>query len=912
MDYLGIIEKNREKFLEFNELKQQRFQELMSPQVRRVINAIPLLLSVNSKKLPGYVDGPVACGISGYAPDDETVRYFRARFPATSIDTSAGNNYIEMLAVMGSVGTVAYNKKSDFDYWVCVDRHGVPAEQYNNLLAKVDAIQRWAIREIEVPVHLFVNDISSIRRNIFAEDDEEGFGSTIGAVLKDEFFRSSIIIAGKIPFWWVLPHFVKDEQYAEFFERLPDEMRESAYLDLGNLYEISREDFLGSALFQIIKSLGNPFKSIIKIGVLEKYLFGGESTLISQKLKMNILHGTITDIMLDAYLFMFEEVYSHYSSVLTDISLLNTLRQNLYLKVDPQISRYTGVKDRKNIPYRVRVMLAYVRQWDWNIETIRDLDNFDNWDFTRVMAFWDNVKKFMLLSYQNISAQIPGMNLQHKISESDFKLLSRKITTHFRSDPDKIEQLITFKDTPAESILYMEPVDRSVKEPEWRLSKRDRGADSFSSTTIKTSKSILSLIAWMALNKIYDPNFSRLNIQSGFYRVNQNSVVELLNEICAFFSGKRIQTRNDYYLKPEFTLLNMVIINFNLENTDGIKTVHHLYHTSWGESYLREYTGEGEIAHIVTTVVRDGMKQRLPFDSYCKIIAPESYRKHYKRIISFFRESYAALVEESKTPCTRFITSACGRYHIMSRYAETIEVNAYQSPSNFYSAISLKPRDGIRYHFTGEDVIERLAFIMKSWKRNAISVLYEETPECVMAYLVNETGNPFIFTRPLQLKNILLSNLCHFCDYVTQAVNTAAGEERINGKIFRIMKIGLDQYNAPVVSNETARITEMALLKQNSSRGIHAEVEWNATAEALYRLTFPDGSERGPMRSGELFGSGGGLRAIHSSMQEETAFIDGLKLAMPNKKGAPASSTRFFLEKYKLELLLEKELRHTQ
>ena len=293
MEYLKIINENKSRFQHFNSLKYQRFQDLLPHvNVRRVINAIPFLLCVNHRKLPGFVEGDVPCGITSYSPDEETKKFIKAKYPTARAEIDHANRFIQMLAVMGSVGTVAYNKKSDFDYWVCVNSRSVSKEQLANFMQKIDAIQKWAAREVDVPVHLFVNDIDKIRNNIFAEDEEEAFGSTVGAVLKDEFFRSSIIIAGKIPFWWVVPHFVKDEEYDAFFARLPEEMRDYEFVDLGNLYEISKEDFLGAALFQIIKSLGNPFKSIIKIGVLEKYLFGEGYSLLSQKIKMNILRGS--------------------------------------------------------------------------------------------------------------------------------------------------------------------------------------------------------------------------------------------------------------------------------------------------------------------------------------------------------------------------------------------------------------------------------------------------------------------------------------------------------------------------------------------------------------------------------------------------------------------------------------------
>ena len=69
----------------------------------------------------------------------------------------------------------------------------------------------------------------------------------------------------------------------------------------------------------------------------------------------------------------------------------------------------------------------------------------------------------MLLSYQKISKELPTLNLRSKISESDFKLLSSKIKANFSTEPDKIENFITFKDTPNEPYLYIEPDSKAVR-----------------------------------------------------------------------------------------------------------------------------------------------------------------------------------------------------------------------------------------------------------------------------------------------------------------------------------------------------------------------------------------------------------------------------------------------------------------
>ena len=270
-------------------------------------------------------------------------------------------------------------------------------------------------------------------------------------------------------------------------------------------------------------------------------------------------------------------------------------------------------------------MFRYTKEWNWTPELIRDLDNFDNWDFNKVMRFWDSVQKFMLLAYQKISAQFPAMNLKNKVSDSDFKLLSRKIRSHFLSEPDKIDKFVTFKETPSESLLYVEPVNQGIREVEWRLFKRNNAETrAFVATTIKTDSNFIRLLVWSALNGIYDPKFSRLTIQSGYTRINQNLVVDMINTLCLFFTESRLKIRNAYIIKPVFRMRNFFILNFNQQRADTITHFVWVYHTSWGESFIKEYSSLEDLAKTLIALLKDALILKQPFDECCALQSPRT------------------------------------------------------------------------------------------------------------------------------------------------------------------------------------------------------------------------------------------------------------------------------------------------
>ncbi len=907
MTFLDIIENNKEKFLKYNNAKLQRFQELFpSKSIGMAINSIPLLLSVNDKKLPGYIDGDVPTGIINYKPGEQMIKYIRSRFKCGNLTINTSQPFIQMLAVMGSIGTVAYTKKSDFDFWVCIDSQSIQKKYLNNFKKKVNAIQEWIKKDIRTEIHLFINDIENIKKNLFAEDKDEAYGTTIGTLLKDEFYRTSIIIAGKIPFWWVVPQHTLEKEYNRFYNQLPSDMKENVFIDLGNLIEISREDFPGAALFQIIKSLGSPFKSIIKIGVLEKYLFKSNiSPLLSQKVKANIHRDNLTNKIIDSYILMFDEVYDYYESTIKDDRILNILRQNLYLKINPRLSRYAGMKKSKNLPYNVSIMFDYVKVWGWSDSEITSLDNFDKWDYNRVIDFWNDTKKFMLLSYQKILKELPSLNLSRKISESDFKLLSRKIKTYFTPKPNKIDQYITFKDTPCEPVLYIEPHSIGIKEAEWRLYKNTSDSKgNIDPTTLKTEKDLVKLLSWASINEIFDPKFSRLKIHSGYQRINQNLVVNLIGEISKLFAEKRIPPENEYFLSDSFNTVNMIILNFNMENTDNIKTIYHLYQTSWGESYIDFYKSEKSIIDILQSVLRGGIKLKREFQDCCSVVSPEPVKPIYKNIEKLFRNTYDYIVRKDATKALCMIAFTGNNYITVNRdMNDNISIISHNNIIKLLLAVSLKPFNNIDINFYGNNKqIEKLKLIYEKKKENAISIIYEEKNNYLFIYVIDERGNLFTFIKPFIQKDEALLSMYIFSKNIIMQINNFNYLPDINKNI-SIYQLLTDKDGNFSFSFETASVTEMYMKKFKMNSGISVKISKYKTDTKYYSLSLPDKSstEFMPVKLlKEKFNS----IASHTKI---TNLINNIDFQDKEEIDIKKGSSQYFIEKYKLELLLNKK-----
>ena len=903
MSFIDIISSNRSKFLQYNSLKFERLQEFFpGKNTARVINALPLMLSLNDKKVPGYVEGDVPAGIVGYEPDQESVRYLQSRFRLQEARPVTGVPYIQMLAVMGSIGTVAYTKKSDFDYWVCVDRHGVTAERFDLFRKKVEAVEKWICQESKTEVNLFINETDKIKRNVFADSGDESLGSTIGALLKDEFYRSSIIIAGKVPFWWVVPRFINDSEYDRLFDGLPEELKEREYIDLGNLYEISKEDFLGAALFLILKSLGNPFKSIIKMGVLEKYLFDtGYSPILCHKVKTRCSGGPWTTAS-----------WTPTSSCSTRCTSItprtgrtrrsSSLQENLYLKINPRLSRYAAMKESKNLPYTVKVMFRYIREWKWTLEKIRELDDFLNWDYARVMTFWSEVKKFILMSYQNIARELPLLDLKEKMTESDFNLLSRKIKSSFSARENKIDQYITFKETPHEAILYLEPLSSGIRELEWKLTKNMTGdRDEIVPVTIKTDRSLLRLLAWVAMNGIYDPRFTRIKIQSGYQRVNQNMAVEVLNRVSSLFRPGNLEVTNDYYRKPAFILACMIIVNFGHEGGDSVRGFSFLYHTSWGESFMDEYASGERLLDVLRRVLQDGQVLRRDFGDFCGMVACEPERKYFRGLEKLFQRSYEFLVRGSAGHALVMVCRFDDRYICIFRDdVGTVSITPHNGMVQLLASLSLSPRNKMGLCFYGDEGrIKIMEHVAARGRENTITLVYEEKGEYILMYLMNERGNLFTFIRPVGQKEGALECLYRFSKNAIAQVNSLRWLPDINGSI-PVYRLAAGRDGEIVTEYETPRFEKEHAGGTGRPGCLDVAACRYMTEEMFYSVMFDEKRSTEFMPQSKLAERLRGMEGMGKSFVRKIIFND-----FPRDYFA-GGTTVYFLEKYRLELIFDR------
>ena len=362
------IEEIRQRFYKLNQARINRTIDIMPSRHKPLLNVIPLLFHVNNTSLVGYVDEGTPSGVSMYAPDDKSIIEAKKNFRGFEYRRQAQWSVdIEAIFLMGSCGTVAFNHKSDFDIWLCY-KPGLERSQLKRLQKKAHLIEKW-FETIDMEVHFFLMNPEGFKKGRVSELSTESSGTAQHHILLDEFYRTSIWLSGKTPFWWYVPP-AKEKVYEKLrlnYEKT-GKIRPDEYVDFGGLPEIPSGEFFGAAVWQIYKGIDSPYKSVLKITLMESYANSyPKSNPLSADFKQKIYDDIIDPEKLDPYLLMLERIEKYLDSE-KNKQRLEVVRRSFYLKLNIAM---TNPREPDN--WRKKYIKTLIKSWGWSEEEAKRL-----------------------------------------------------------------------------------------------------------------------------------------------------------------------------------------------------------------------------------------------------------------------------------------------------------------------------------------------------------------------------------------------------------------------------------------------------------------------------------------------------------------------------------------------------------
>lgn len=650
---------NRQDFLRFNRFKIDRTLVTLSEIDRLIFLVAPRLLHVHQEGLPGYFEGDPPCGIHNFNLNKEAQIAAEKLFPDIIIRRNPElKPVIHTALLMGSVGSIAQTKKSDLDYTLLINKKDFTEESMKLFQKKLNLIETWTWDNFNLETHFFINDYEEVKNNIFGESDSESTGSALAKLLKEEMYRTMIIVSGKVPFWLVSPVDCDDDRYYQLYEKLLSGqtlLKKEEFIDMGNVDDISQGEFFGGSIWALIKSFKSPFKTLMKMGVLEEYMFGDtKSNLLCHQIKDKYFND-VPYLDIDPYLGMFERVQKFFTESKSEEEV-DALRHAFYLKVGTQVTAEEFEKGSDI--WRKSTLIKMLKEWGWSAEKIEKLNQYSNWQMMHKVGLGNRINKILMASYKNISEKNKTLDPSESlITEKDTHLLGRKLFSFYRAAPNKVDNLgalVDGKTAENELTFILEQKSRTDK-PEWYLVRGRTRAfleQIDKEDIIRKSSTLPFLLAFTVSNNLYSEKTEVL-LRSEGDSIKENDLIALLKILKNFIESVNIAALsnedllgeariNQLFLlvdfgnppPPEITMGNIrdcknndelnQFINKRIERTRSITTI---YLTSWGELFCKSYAGLNCMPRCINDLSTQLSPERVERLDFLKVYIPSGRKE---------------------------------------------------------------------------------------------------------------------------------------------------------------------------------------------------------------------------------------------------------------------------------------------
>lgn len=593
--------------------------EKMGREQSGVYRMIPLLLHTDFFEQEMDVASPVPVPrltISGYEPDYTALELARMHFAHAALpqeeDRLIPTNpprtrvTVEALYTIGSLGTVAQSDDSDIDYWVCCRLDELTPEQVRGIQAKLDAITAWAEQAFGMEVYFFLMDERAVRENNFGFSDKESSGSAQALMLKEEFYRTAVHVAGRQPVWWLALPGADQSGYDATVSRYIEPLGSHRFIDLGHVWQIPPQEFFGASLWQIVKALKSPFKSVMKFGLLEKYTATSErGSLLCDRMKHNILNNANELWNIDPYVVLFLEVANYYAGQ-GEAETVELVKTSFFLKAQMHREAASVSVPGRAEERSIRELFSrYVAAGNDSRgrSCFAESCAAGQMDLSTRLQVARRVNDFIISGYAKVSKR-----LQHtansSITPQDLTKLGRKIFSVFAKKPHKVDRL-PFSVVRAEDMERLSFVaQKKGRTSEYVVTATQspgptQAGKRMEEVELKRAGDLCRLCCWLAAGHLYQPGATRVQVDFSLSPVIARDVQDLLARIGECFPPKAtFDTDISQMLAAEHVNRVLLISNFMLpRETPQIRQLHVIYSTNWGEMFCRpvDVTSQDEV-----------------------------------------------------------------------------------------------------------------------------------------------------------------------------------------------------------------------------------------------------------------------------------------------------------------------------
>lgn len=623
---------------ELDNLRKARALQGSGEAFRQVLTLLPALLHFNLPALPGYVP-KVPSGIACFEFTPEQAVLFQQLFDILPEQGLPLIPAFDGLYAMGSVGSITQTRISDLDLWLCHSKL-FSSKEVVLIEQKLEAVKTWAMG-LGVEVNFYLMNPSTFKQRIYKSCvNEDHNGSAQHFFLLDEFYRSAVRLAGKRILWL---HIESGKQsYDSFVNHLvkDGQLNLNDWVDFGDFASLPIEEYFGASLWQLYKGTRKPYKSAIKILLLESYAETyPETPWIAKKFKQRLFSHKAVNYHFDPYLAMLDQV-TGYLTHRKEFARLDRLRRCFYLKAS----------EHQTDTSRLSMLYALSEAWQWREEDRRLLDNRAHWKIKQADQQQKMIIGLLLQSYRNLIHFARKFHIDPSIMPQDVDILMRQLYSVFEVVPGKVTLINPniATDLSEPHVTFIEVKEGSIMKAGWYLFNH-APSEIYDSKHryVQYQKSLTKLVAWAYFNRVVTGD-TQIHLVSRSVKLVK--LRQFLTDLRLNFplNAPKIQRSELYYPNEirhlsvavnlvsdpteHISLTKTTLENLTLTEQQLVGSVSIIYRNMWNELQIKHLDGKDSLLKAV---------KFLSNKVYCRTVTPQSvnifcYSVQYAEVLQPF------------------------------------------------------------------------------------------------------------------------------------------------------------------------------------------------------------------------------------------------------------------------------------
>lgn len=614
------LKKKRAAFSNYNMVRMREAVRYFKPEKLQLFLKLPFYLHINAPHYPGYINtrtrpyGIWNFELSGFFKEAAAKDYFpKSILEAGKVKDPA------ILGVyhIGSLGTFTQSESSDFDFWVIIDKRRFTTERYTALEQKLDAIVIHCREKHDQKVSFFIMDEKETRMNQYLPYTGEETITAPKIFLKEEFYRTFLMIAGKIPLWAVLPtELVIDSSMTTQSVIRQILLDNQDLIDLGLIHTIPDQDVLKGLLWHICKSKDDPIKALIKATMIFAHRFGGvkSNLLLCERIKQGYEKAGIDDYGVDPYKTLFDEIIIFHEQ--EDPKGVHLIKNAIFYRLCgyPIVS-----KPKERTPKRI-LLDKYIRNWKLNANQVKKLLSYEQWSESEKLVLEKSIIQ-RLAQMVNTAKQNLG-SIEHQIKPEErfnWTILKNKTRERLNYAEKRIPVCSTYLKRQKITRLILTETDHT-----YRLNVKTEQGESIKG--VYKADCFSKVFGWILENQLYKRRHAvfEFNGLKSFFESSSEPID--LDQLYLMFAPLKPLSDRAFKDDPSWAKV-VVILEYDWDRLDGAKM---LITNTWGElwhepiAFNEDENRETKIQKMVNRMIAYYTADtRLLFCQYAVMYDPE-------------------------------------------------------------------------------------------------------------------------------------------------------------------------------------------------------------------------------------------------------------------------------------------------